>query len=500
MGTLPETDQLGLGFNILGEYSGDSTLPRIVELPTVIGRQSAYGGVTYDVPKGIEVVQGQGSLHPTLTGSAMAFESRREVQSHFAAKAGVKGTYGGFSGAVEATFGSDSSVNESSWYVLLEAILELYHMSLSSFTLASDFSTDGDVKAMLASSTFDPAKPDVFFQVFSKWGTHVVTKATVGSQIDYVSTVSKSAASDKLSVEAKLNLEYKAVVGDVAANASADWSQLTKTWANARQSHLEATGGDESIMMPAEDPQFNDSFHDLYSNWVKTINANPKMIGFHLTPLSKLPGISGPVGRAIDQAITAYTDNGIYVEARISPQDLSGLVQVSGKNIGQRSYARRSGGAQLVVVDASNLTEVHEHTIYGAEGTWHTATDPNTAAALWAQLFQGTESLTTKDYFCALTVFCFHAANYPTGDPAKWLKRCGAKLDAWQDLGQRAPLDWVAYTFVGKSNSPSGQGQEQFDWDRGPRSGYLDSSGTAFASVTTPLVPQTGGGFTLSTT
>jgi hypothetical protein len=266
-------------------------------------------------------------------------------------------------------------------------------------------------------------------------------------------------------------VEYKAVLGEASGEASADWSSLGTSWAKSRQVTLSVTGGTESKLAAALDPKFGDNFSQNYSDWLKTIDENPKLIDFGVMPLSEL--FSGKVAATLDTALAAYLDNGLYVEARITPQALSGTIEVSGKSIDQRSYADRSGGAQLVVLDATSLTPVHNRTIYGAE-----------KGDLWGELFEGTDALSATDYFCLFTVFNWQANMFPTGQPARWLTRCGATLESWERLGATSTA-YVAYAFIGRSDSPSRQGLEQFDYDRGHE--------TAFASVTTALVPARGG-------
>jgi hypothetical protein len=477
---LPELSVLGLGFDVLGKYSSKSCRARVVPMPADRSGELQIGEKTYSYPHSVLVLEGTGDFN--LAGLVYTFESGQEVQSSFATKAKVKGTYGSFAGEAEALYGQESSDEHSYWYAYLEAGLDVFTMSMPDLSPSPEFLADPDVKAMLENQTFDSSAPDVFFNVFRKFGTHVLTRATVGGNIRYVETINKSAATDKQTAGVKLNAEYKAALLDASADASVDWSTLGQAWANSRTVNLDATGGDESLLMPALHPGFDDNFSTAYTAWVKTIRQEPKMTSFELTALSRL--FSGKVAQALDQAITAYTDNGIYVEARIAGQDLSGTVEVSHRNVDQRPWGGSgpSGGAQLVVFDASSLAPVFNRTVYGGE----TPGGP----ALWLTLFDGIDALPTSTYFCALTVFNWSAGVSPTGEQAKWLRRCGASLDAWEALGRISDAYPVTYAFVGRSDSPPGQGNQQFDWDRG--------QGTGFASVTTPLFPQAGGGFSLT--
>jgi hypothetical protein len=468
---LPDSDLIGLGFDILGEYSAKSRRSRIVTaIPADGSTTYSYAGNEYNHPQGVSVFAAGTS---DLSTSTSTFESKREVQNHFSVKANVKGTYGGFSGQADALFRSDTETDESFWYGLEEARLEAFTMSLDSPKPSADWLQDEDVMAMLKMTRYEDSDAEVFFRVFRKYGTHVITGGTVGANLYYAATVQKSAATSRDEVGVKVSAEYKAVAASIGGGVDVEWSSLGKTWASERTIVLAVTGGIEAKLFPAAHPGFGDNFAQVFTDWEKTIPDNPRLIDFDVMRISEL--FSGTLADAIDEAIDAYTGKGVYASASIAPQELSGYIEVSGRVIEQRKHAG-SGGAQLVVVDATTLTELYNHTVFGAE-------DPS-SSHLWDELYAGIPELDTSDYICALTVFNWHANMSPTGDLQHWLKRCGATLQSWENVGAHSST-YVAYAFIGRSDCPPGQGLEQLDYQGhgGPIS---------FASVVSALVPRHG--------
>src|SRR5262245_41109265 len=125
--SLPDVGLLGVGFDILGDYSATSRKERVVLLSSECSTEQ-HAGKSYSVPQGVAVVEGTGA--PSLVAEPSTFESDREIQKHFAAKAHVKGTYGSFSGEVEALYGFDQSAKESSWYALVESALHVMNLAI----------------------------------------------------------------------------------------------------------------------------------------------------------------------------------------------------------------------------------------------------------------------------------------------------------------------------------------------------------------------------------
>lgn len=478
MDALPGSSWLGFGFNILGEYSTAACTQRVLVAPVAGQDTYTYAGNSYAVPTGVTVSSGSGST--MLDGTSFVAESLREVSTHFAAKAGLKGTYGGFSGSVDALYEADSNSETSLWYALVEGRLEGFSMAVDELKASDDFLADGDVKAVtgMASPTFDPAHPEPFFRIFRKWGTHIVSQLSMGAGIEYAASIDRTAAKDKETAGANLQLEYKAVLADASAQASVDWNSLTSTWSKSRRVTIEATGGSADLL-GGLDPTFGDNFSDTFTKWLATVGQDPGVIDVRVQPMSSL--FSGDLGAAFDHAIAAFVGNGAYVEATINALSTSGLIEVSHVVEAAAAPPAHQGGMQLVVVNATTLAVEYNQTGYYAGG------DP---ATVWTTVFSGALQYAGASHISCLTVFAWKAGGLPNPAAQRWLQGYGASLEAWQDAVNNGNVDApITYAFIGQGGLAPGQGIEQFD--------EMLASPSAFASVTSPFVPSIDGGYVL---
>ncbi len=472
---LPSGGLLGFGFRINGRYSVESKTYPVCSPPSANITEYPVGNLTYDVPEGVSVTPGDGQ--PMTGGEAYVAESGLDMQKHFAAQANVSGSYGGFSGQVEAMFGSDTENSQSSWLAIVEGRHVAFSITIDNPQPDASFLADRLVKAMLSHSLFDPKSPEDFFRVFRRFGTHVVVGVDVGAKILYAATIARSANSDKLSVGAKLSVEYKAVTHDqTTTEVETDWASLTSAWASSRRVSIAAIGG-TSELLNGLDPSFGESCASAFTKWLGTVDERPGIVDLHLKSLSHM--FESPVAEMIDEAITEYLKYGIYVEATISSTTYSGFVEVSGTVEHPKNPNTASGGIQLVIVDAQSGTTVYNKTVYGA------GVNPTDA---WTQLLGGVSALSSSEFYPVLTVFNWNSSSgYPPTEAASWLENCGASLAGWRSL--QADAVQLTYTFIGKSGALPGQGLECIDWDRGDHK--------AFASSSAPLVPKDGGGFSI---
>ena len=197
----------------------------------------------------------------------------------------------------------------------------------------------------------------------------------MGAGIEYAASIDKTAAKDKETAGANLQLEYKAVLADASAQASVDWNSLTSTWSNATRPDR----GDGRLGGPARrpgHPTFGDNFSDTFTKWLATVGQDPGVIDVRVQPMSSL--FSGDLGVAFDHAIAAFVGNGAYVEATINALSTSGLIEVSHVVEAAAAPPAHQGGMQLVVVNATTLAVEYNQTGYYAGG------DP---ATVWTTVF-----------------------------------------------------------------------------------------------------------------
>lgn len=478
---IPGASQLGFGFDILGRYNVSSLTQSI--LTPVSGKSSTftYGGVTYSVPDNVSVAQGTGDN--TTAGTAFVAQSRQAFQTYFSEKAGLSGSYRGFSAEFDIFFATQAQSETMYWYGLVEGSYDAWVVTLDAVELFANFTSDPDVEKLMSLDppVFNTQNADVFFRVFEKWGTHYVSQVTMGGGIDYVSAVETSFSSSETQISANLQLEYNAVFVDVAAKSQTDWGQLGEEWSQDRTATISATGGDTSLLN-ALDPTYGSNFSQAFQNWNKSIMTTPQIVGFGLRDISKL--FSGDLAAATEDALSAYTNSGVYAQAQFVPAHpgfaRSGLIELGGKVVATPTPEPEddSGGVLLTVFDGFSLSTLVN------TGVWGTDLVP---ADKWDPLYQAVQGLTQQSYIVVLAAFGMYGSLYPVPNMVTWLNACGAMLEQWRELQQGYASGFTCnYVLVGQQGLPPGQAFEKFTADH--------TVPQAFANLSVPLTPPLGSG------
>jgi hypothetical protein len=178
-------DILGFGFNILGEYNTSSITSQLFTHKNTNASQYTYSptSITYQVPDNISV-----NTTTQTTGGTQVFNTRQQFQNNFAAKAGLSGSYGGFSGEFNLAYSQTFNTDSSYYYGLSEANFtgwELLLTSQSAEWMSDDFTEDPIVENL--SPTFTPENREQFFEMFRKFGTHFISQVTLGGSLSYSS-------------------------------------------------------------------------------------------------------------------------------------------------------------------------------------------------------------------------------------------------------------------------------------------------------------------------
>lgn len=504
MNTILGASMLGYGFNILGSYDFSSKTFSI--LTPVSGTSNTYTDPysknTFAVPDNTSVTRGSGDQ--TQSASFIVAQDQNAFQSELAVKAGISGSYRGFSGEFNFAFGNQAQSQSMYWYSMGTGTFESWIVALqeaSSQQFDSVFADDPDVQAMQNQTSFTQQNQDIFFQVFEKWGTHFIDTVVVGGTFFYYVSVDESFSSDETTINTDLNLEYKALFVDAQAQSSVDWSTLGQQWSSDRTASWSAAGGDASLLEAlSPDPTYGNNYSTAFQGWVGSIANAPATIGFHLTPISDL--FSGSLVQAITDALTAYTNQGVYVsaEADVTGQEIwtgTGLIMLSGTTIDNPATAPAGalGGAQLAVFDGVSLEPLVD---VGAYWPAYSVTQ----SAVWAPLALAVQGLTQQSYIVALTAFGLSdISGFPPPDFVTWMQGCGASLSAWKnDFGAYCGDEFaVSYTLVGQQGLEPGDAVEKFNTNV-VAPGDPEPTGNFTADASPALVPAIGGGpFTLAT-
>lgn len=106
MDAIPGAGVLGFGFDALGAYDTSSLTQAMLTPVSGDSGTFSYGGTTYIVPDNVSVAQGTGDS--TTGGTAFVAQSQQAFQSYFSEKAGLRGSYRGFSGQFNIFFSTEA--------------------------------------------------------------------------------------------------------------------------------------------------------------------------------------------------------------------------------------------------------------------------------------------------------------------------------------------------------------------------------------------------------
>lgn len=272
MTTLAGVDMLGYTYDVLGKYADSSYIQHLV----VPGIQDAEETKTFEYDNLDDAVYGYPatcevfSSTPESSDFQTSGSSYEEFSRSTEAQMGIEGSYGGFSGSIDAAY-SESVRSSSSYYYssILEAVSG-FVLRIKDENLALSAAVQADVD--------DPAvDPET---VFSRWGTHVVTGVVVGGQCRYWSYGSKETFAEESDFTVAAGASYAGASGSGKySESSSQQSDEVRT-----SSGLEVLGGTTAGRAAV------DGEPEGFDVWSSTIPYQPAVIGFpygDLRPLWK---------------------------------------------------------------------------------------------------------------------------------------------------------------------------------------------------------------------
>ena len=301
---------------------------------------------TYSIPKYVNFSANFSTGYSTV----QMIESRSEIEENLALTANVHGQYGLFSATIDASYSVQrehmTDYNYCSkkfdaiyWTVDIDARLPPSASFVTSLDkLPASYASAGDVAT--------------FKQFFDSHGTHVITAAQVGGSAALFTAVKKSSSLDKTTITAQVNAEY----GDFfSAKGSVDYSNLDKSYVNARTSKEIVHGGDPGKVSTLQAGQGG------FAEWSNSIPVEPGVIKLQLVPVGKLAS-DVKHGALIEAAAADYVRNAnpatLHVTAR---SDGLPTCHVGANDVPCDAPVAQSpfgGGLHLVIIDAATLNVV----------------------------------------------------------------------------------------------------------------------------------------------
>ena len=303
---IPGAGALGFGIDVTAASDWTERTSLLVGLDTAHGTnvlepQNGPNQTEYLLPLNVSVAD----IWQTSTSYDM-YSSRAEYATAMSATAAIKGSAWGFSAEFNASYAKIAEGQSTAFYGQSSTKTSLWNVSINDL---SDLSLDRTFQAALGHlpSGFSAANQHEFYAFFARWGTHVITSATVGGSLDYSVTVNTSANLTKETAEASASFEYKSLLLDTSGSASADWQSMGQAWLASRKASLVVTGGDPDVLQgftPPSDFAHPVSFNDVYTKWTTTVSGRPGVVAARLQPISNLAG-SGQM-QVLSQALNMY--------------------------------------------------------------------------------------------------------------------------------------------------------------------------------------------------
>lgn len=446
---IPGGDVLGYGFDVFGRYDASSKISPLFNIQYDASKQ--WGN--YLLP--LNATVDSSTKH---YGASHAFNSRSEVEQHFAASVGISGKYGLFSAEFSASYSQTVKQDQEYQYGLIEAFSQFWSLDLqnrSSAALADWVTQDPDFQNIPAQYT--PENCYHFFRFFDKYGTYFVTGVNVGSRLFYTCSVLKTHQYSEQEIKSNIKAEYNAVFLKVGAEAKVEWNKIGQQWSDSRSVSVNALGGNNSILN-ALAPGFPDNFNGFYTSWLDSCQSMLAVIDFRLASMDTL--FSGDKADAVKTALNAYAKARIYAESKTG----TCVIYYNKKPILPASTGD-SIGMQLAALDRQSLEVVFAKSY---RSNYYETNE------MYLSALSDISHLRNSKYFFAFCTWSMLGTCLPPQAFYDFLIDCGAGfgLENWEnvhDLPQSNP-HWyscdathVNYALVGIPGSGKGKGYENFE-------------------------------------
>lgn len=448
---LPGVDALGHGFKVTGMYDTESVTTELVRIDKSKGTPVTEFGTEYLLPTNCSHVDIFDDV-----AEFQSYSSRDEFTSDLAAKASVEGSAWGFSAEFDASYSTRKEETQSAYFGRVFSYYRFWRVLLDIHSVDLDPDFAADLAALPAQ--FTPATQNAFFDLFNKYGTHVITSTVVGGELDYSVSVTAASSFTKDSTNVNMSYEWNGVFASSSGEGHASWDKMDKSWLSSRSAHLHVIGGEPTVagklehaVLPSGGSEYV-NHNDLVEPWSKTLETSPGLLDFALQPISHLAPTSQV--RLLEQALDAYLNFGVEAATRASV------------SYGRTEFAVLENSSRITVAH-SDVTPPTPQPQKAAPGYWIVLADD-----LGAVQYNGNRFSTDPDDFDALVAEARKAAGNnrwwvavvvsalvkpPSVTAAGWLESCGIRADVW-DQGGGYPTWPKLFSAVGRTNSSTYKG------------------------------------------
>jgi hypothetical protein len=449
MNEIPGSDAVGYGFNALGPYDPNSLMSQVFIKSYTKNNTYTYQptNIEYRVPDNVNVV----SFSP-VSGKTTVFQKQIEVQSYLSTKAEISGSYGAFSGQIEAAYGSAVDEWGSVFYGITDAWVGTWMVVLAQ---VNESALDPAFRQVLIGlpPTFDDTTIDTYFSFFQQYGTHFVHSAGVGGYFFYFQGIENTGSVSFQQAQAKANLEYNAVYVDAGAKAEADWGQLGQQWVTERNVSISALGGSAKTLEDVT-PVFNTNEAQSFTNWQNSVEGNPSSVRFILRGWDELLATGSPQQSAMKQALDDYMSHTIYVNSVYSGASQSNVIVGGEVVVPAQSWPlnpqSKAQGIEIVLVDNIGDLSVTFSSVYFINA------DGSNFQQFFGQIMQDLQTFAdAEEQWCCFSLFNFPWGVLPDSRLLAWLQQFGitgqkCTTNYYACANGQASFSYVALGLVGR--------------------------------------------------
>lgn len=302
---------LGWGYNATrGLTPGKNLLARIIK-PEYLQEDPKRVGKTADDGLKISV--------KTYTGSTVA-----ELKSDFEAKADFEGGGFGFNAEMNASFNMNDFSNEQYEYALSYVTLAAEQNVInetSDALMEEECLVPSAYKALNNVNGRYPSTDEGFYDLVRKYGTHVVTKASLGGRLKVATQINTSKVTKEYDIHAFAKLSYSGIV-DASASVEETYKQNWEENKNACETSISGIGGDKELLQ-AIATTTGDEQKEAINSWIKDVSADGHGSYMGLNGKDEVIGIWELVeDRERSKMLEEYIKSGRYITDSKETYDL----------------------------------------------------------------------------------------------------------------------------------------------------------------------------------
>jgi hypothetical protein len=243
----PNVYVLGYGYDYFDNYAD----PYMVRAQ-IFSQDSL---LKYDM---VEIQKIESSIFKTTEGRTIS-----EYISNFSLEAHVEGHYKGFSGSAGVNFKSSNYSNSKFNFATVSSIIRKYYIQVKPDYTISETKPFLNPRfiSRLNDANFSPA------ELFEMYGTHVMTKLTVGGRLDFNVTAREDSLSNGRSIGAYANFAYNGLVGGGSGSVNVMSEQEANAFNSSSEKTLQVYGGASEFGQGIINAQ-------QYDAWVESVADN----------------------------------------------------------------------------------------------------------------------------------------------------------------------------------------------------------------------------------